>query len=211
MSTPMWRSTAMNLTAKTTTTATIIHMGIIMTMSMGHLRESTSQRQQSALEYTALYTLAAVHSTPRGSRYEHINSEGRYPLLPELVLKWLPVSSNTEAVPVAGDSPIKSVRQRCVVDQQDTLLHVSISMHGNVLRSKGFVWMSNSHATAFYWSHAGQHFEIRDEGDWWAAVDDADWPEDQAQQNVIIGDFDFEGKGGDRRQEIVFIGVKMSE
>ncbi len=26
--------------------------------------------------------------------------------------------------------------------------------------------MSNSHSTAYYWSHAGQHFEIRDEGDW---------------------------------------------
>lgn len=56
-----------------------------------------------------------------------------------------------------------------------------------VLRSKGFIWMSNSHATAFYWSHAGQHFEIRDEGDWWAAVDDEDWPEDPAQQSVIVG------------------------
>lgn len=108
--------------------------------------------------------------------------------LKDLVLRWLPVSSNAEAVPVAGDSPIKSV-----------------------LRSKGFVWMSNSHATAFYWSHAGQHFEIRDEGDWWAAIDDEDWPADPAQQNVILGDFDMEGKFGDRRQEIVFIGVKMSE
>jgi G3E family GTPase len=35
-----------------------------------------------------------------------------------------------------------------------------------VLRSKGFMWLSNKHATAFYWSHAGQHFEIREEGDW---------------------------------------------
>jgi len=108
--------------------------------------------------------------------------------LKDLVLKWLPVSTNTEVAPAAGDSPIKSV-----------------------LRSKGFVWMSNSHATAFYWSHAGQHFEIRDEGDWWSAVDEEDWPEDPAQRGVILGDFDTEGKWGDRRQEIVFIGVKMSE
>ena len=35
-----------------------------------------------------------------------------------------------------------------------------------VLRSKGFMWIANSHTTAFYWSHAGQHFEIRDEGEW---------------------------------------------
>ncbi len=39
-----------------------------------------------------------------------------------------------------------------------------------VLRSKGFMWMDSQHDQAFYWSHAGQHFEIRDEGDWCARV-----------------------------------------
>ncbi len=66
--------------------------------------------------------------------------------LREMVLRWLPVSSNAALegqAPGAGESPIKTV-----------------------LRSKGFMWMSHSHTTAFYWSHAGQHFEIRDEGDW---------------------------------------------
>ena len=37
-----------------------------------------------------------------------------------------------------------------------------------VLRSKGFMWMDSEHDQAYYWSHAGQHFEIRDEGDWCA-------------------------------------------
>lgn len=37
----------------------------------------------------------------------------------------------------------------------------------SVLRSKGFMWLSSSHTSAYYWSHAGQHFEIRDEGDWY--------------------------------------------
>ena len=66
--------------------------------------------------------------------------------LRDLVLRWLPVSRNTaigDQKPEEGASPIKTV-----------------------LRSKGFMWMSHSHVTAFYWSHAGQHFEIRDEGDW---------------------------------------------
>ena len=56
----------------------------------------------------------------------------------------------------------------------------------SVLRSKGFMWMSNSHSTAYYWSHAGQHFEIRDEGDWWSAVEDADWPKEEPQRKVIL-------------------------
>lgn len=66
--------------------------------------------------------------------------------LREMVLRWLPVTSNTALegeAPGQGDSPIRAV-----------------------LRSKGFVWMSNSHTTAFYWSHAGGHFEVKDEGDW---------------------------------------------
>jgi G3E family GTPase len=65
------------------------------------------------------------------------------------VLRWMPVTQNMETgqtAPEDGDSPIKAV-----------------------LRSKGFMWMSHNHMTAFYWSHAGQHFEIRDEGDWCAA------------------------------------------
>lgn len=48
------------------------------------------------------------------------------------------------------------------------------------------MWMSNSHATAYYWSHAGGHFEIRDEGDWWAAVAEPDWPTEAAQKEVIL-------------------------
>jgi hypothetical protein len=63
------------------------------------------------------------------------------------VLRWMPVAQNAETgqAPEVGHSPIKTV-----------------------LRSKGFMWMTHNHMTAFYWSHAGQHFEIRDEGDWCA-------------------------------------------
>jgi hypothetical protein len=57
---------------------------------------------------------------------------------------------------------------------------------------------------------AGQHFEIREEGDWWAAVPDEEWPDEASgQQGIILADF---APGvGDRRQEIVFIGAGMDE
>lgn len=66
--------------------------------------------------------------------------------LKDMVLAWLPVSKNAaigDAKPRAGPSAIDTV-----------------------LRSKGFMWTSTSHLTAFFWSHAGDHLEIRDEGDW---------------------------------------------
>jgi G3E family GTPase len=111
--------------------------------------------------------------------------------LKDLVLRWMPVSHNRalekgeEAAPANESSPIRTV-----------------------LRSKGFMWLSNSHTTAFYWSHAGQHFEIRDEGEWWTAVPESDWPVLEAQRETVMADF--EGDWGDRRQEIVFIGAGMS-
>ncbi|CAL8471986.1 g11528 [Coccomyxa elongata] len=111
--------------------------------------------------------------------------------LRDTVLRWMPVSQNAETgqtVPEVGNSPIKTV-----------------------LRSKGFMWMSHNHMTAFYWSHAGQHFEIRDEGDWWAAVPESEWPTDKAQRDVVLSDFEKDSPYGDRRQEIVFIGAGMDE
>ncbi|KAF6258024.1 hypothetical protein COO60DRAFT_1165009 [Scenedesmus sp. NREL 46B-D3] len=72
------------------------------------------------------------------------------------------------------------------------------------------MWLSNKHTTAFYWSHAGQHFEIREEGDWWAAVPDEEWPDAASgQRGIILADF--QPAVGDRRQEIVFIGAGMDE
>jgi G3E family GTPase len=116
--------------------------------------------------------------------------------LKDLVLRWMPVSLNKSldaakgeaAAPEAEASPIRTV-----------------------LRSKGFMWLSNGHTTAYYWSHAGQHFEIRDEGEWWTAVPDEDWPQHPAQRATVLADFDPQGAWGDRRQEIVFIGAGMDK
>jgi G3E family GTPase len=111
--------------------------------------------------------------------------------LKDLVLRWMPVAMNK------------------AVEEHEKPGDVSESPIRTVLRSKGFMWISNSHETAYYWSHAGQHFEIRDEGEWWAAVPKEEWPEEEGPKNSILADFD--GEYGDRRQEIVFIGAGMDE
>ena len=40
-------------------------------------------------------------------------------------------------------------------------------MH-SLIRSKGFVWLSNSHPQMFYWALAGKHFELKAYATWWA-------------------------------------------
>lgn len=57
-----------------------------------------------------------------------------------------------------------------------------------VLRSKGFVWLSSSHGAAHYWSHAGQHFEVREEGDWWADVPEDEWPDGAEKEAILRGE-----------------------
>jgi G3E family GTPase len=72
----------------------------------------------------------------------------------------------------------------------------------SLLRSKGFVWMGTSSAAAYFMSHAGQYLELMVLGRWWDDIDRKEWPEG-ADAEIMI---DFDGKHGDRRQEIVFIG-----
>jgi G3E family GTPase len=87
-----------------------------------------------------------------------------------------------------------------------------------IVRSKGFVWLADSHAAALYWSQAGVGFEMTCLGSWWATLPKNQWPPEATK--TILGDFDStthdEGNEqcttvGDRRQELVFIGTQLND
>ena len=98
-----------------------------------------------------------------------------------------------------------------------------------VLRSKGFCWMAPTrweagrngdddvwrHDTAMYWSHAGKHFGISTAGKWWGTISKEqmkDYFKDNMKEYERILKEDFvTDEFGDRRQEIVFIGVALDE
>lgn len=48
-----------------------------------------------------------------------------------------------------------------------------------------------------------------EEGDWWAAVPEDEWPTQPEKRAIVFSDFGSEF--GDRRQEIVFIGAGMDQ
>ena len=78
-----------------------------------------------------------------------------------------------------------------------------------VLRSKGFVWLATRPDVAVEWSQAGGVCHVKDAGRWWAVVPRKHWPKDRENRAFI--DARWDERWGDRRQELVVIGVGMDE
>jgi G3E family GTPase len=79
----------------------------------------------------------------------------------------------------------------------------------NVLRSKGFFWLATRMNTVGEWAQAGGSLNLSPAGSWWASVPKSHWGVDAEMQAEIEKLFD--GKYGDRRQELVFIGTTMNQ
>jgi G3E family GTPase len=78
-----------------------------------------------------------------------------------------------------------------------------------VLRSKGFFWLATRMSHTGLWSQAGGMASAEGAGVWYAALPREEWPDDQEARDAILSDW--VEPWGDRRQELVFIGVDMDE
>lgn len=78
-----------------------------------------------------------------------------------------------------------------------------------VLRSKGFFWLASRRADVGTWSQAGGAARTGWAGYWWAAVPEALWPTDARALAEIHSEW--QEPFGDRRQELVLIGVDLDE
>lgn len=87
------------------------------------------------------------------------------------------------------------------------LMHAS--QWDGVLRSKGYFWLASRMEFAGSWSQAGGACRHGASGLWWSAVDPQDWPSDVESLKRIQSKI--EGEFGDRRQELVFIGIGMDQ
>jgi G3E family GTPase len=78
-----------------------------------------------------------------------------------------------------------------------------------VVRSKGFFWLASRPAEVGSWSQAGVNCQLGRAGYWWAAASRDTWPTDpEAVEEILDG---WEEPWGDRRQEVVLIGMEMNE
>ncbi|GLI65239.1 hypothetical protein VaNZ11_008724, partial [Volvox africanus] len=78
---------------------------------------------------------------------------------------------------------------------------------GQVLRSKGFAWVSGRDAHVGEWSSAGNLMRFGTGGPWYDVLPREAWPSEPDKVAAIEKDF-LPGIG-DRRQELVFIGIDM--
>ena len=75
-----------------------------------------------------------------------------------------------------------------------------------VIRAKGFFWLSSRPDFVEEISQAGAFVKHKGIGRWWASVPESEWPDREAVEDAI-GQY-WTDSYGDRRQEIVFIGLK---
>ncbi|EFJ42055.1 hypothetical protein VOLCADRAFT_97965 [Volvox carteri f. nagariensis] len=78
---------------------------------------------------------------------------------------------------------------------------------GQVLRSKGFAWLAGRDDHVGEWSSAGNLMRFGTGGPWYDVLPREAWPSEPAKVADI--EKDFLPEIGDRRQELVFIGIDM--
>jgi G3E family GTPase len=72
-----------------------------------------------------------------------------------------------------------------------------------VVRSKGFFWLATQMKEGGEWNGAGEVFRFASAGPWFCLVPREMWPDPSVEKDI-------EEPWGDRRQEIVFIGVQLN-
>ncbi len=78
-----------------------------------------------------------------------------------------------------------------------------------VVRAKGYFWIATQPDFVMSWSLAGAIGRFEGIGTWFAATPKNRWPDDEEYVKSALSRF--EGEYGDRKQELVFIGVDMNQ
>ena len=81
--------------------------------------------------------------------------------------------------------------------------------HLTTIRSKGFCWLATRSDFAAMWSQAGGSFRIEPGEKWWAVLPREQWPKDPENRAWI--ESKWSEPFGDRRQEVVMIGIGLDE
>lgn len=100
-------------------------------------------------------------------------------------------------------------RARCPFDPKRFYDFLTQNGLDNVIRAKGHFWLATRPDYLGELAVAGSQTVTARLGRWWAAVPKNRWPEDGSFEQFVMRHWD--PTWGDRRQELVFIGIGMDE
>lgn len=109
-----------------------------------------------------------------------------------------------ESSPNSQDSP--SLGSPADPTQKEIIINKNKSAFGPILRSKGFIWLATRHIVRGEWSSAGLMLTIKGGIPWFSVLK----PEVPPEAEKLI-EKDMMGEFGDRRNELVFIGVGIDQ
>jgi G3E family GTPase len=137
----------------------------------------------------------------------------RKPFHPDRLYRWIRrYFVLGEEFDFGGES---STGKRPSPHQIDSLQRVSDQRHdameseiGWVARSKGFLWIATRGEQIAVWNHGGRLLEISPSAEWLVDTPESDWGATSPEELERMKQ-EFSGIYGDKRQEIVFIGIGM--
>lgn len=91
----------------------------------------------------------------------------------------------------------------------DRLMNFFTDLPAEIIRSKGFFWVSSHPGLVGLWSQAGLTSSVETAGVWLASTNKDEWDLDNSELQKVESDWD--EQFGDRVQELVFIGQDMQK
>lgn len=85
--------------------------------------------------------------------------------------------------------------------------YINEAWHGNILRSKGLLWLASRPDLAVNWSQAGASLRADKAGFWWCAIPKAQWQMDAVAYELLHSRW--HPQFADRYNEIVIIGQEL--
>lgn len=114
-------------------------------------------------------------------------------------------------VPETEEYGIESFVYRARTPFDPVKFHAFLTDGGldNVVRAKGHFWLATRPEWVGELAVAGAQTRTARMGRWWASIPKNQWPNDDRFERFVAGHWD--EVWGDRRQELVFIGIGMDE
>ena len=175
-------------------------------VSFNSIIETGLYKSEEASQYAGwLHDLKAgvVHSESDEYGITSFVYKARRPFHPERLNNWLNRYFYFEN-DILSIQSVEDIQKVC--DEKRALMEKEI---GWIARSKGFAWVASRHNRIAEWSHGGRLLDILPSNPWYCLTPMKSW--DVAPEQELIIRNDFQGIYGDRRQEIVFIGIGMKK